>query len=317
MLYAILRHLEVGGRKYLYVLAGALVLHFAAKETSFIYTAQALLYLAIYFVVQVTRRPWKNSASEYRAFIIALSIAILLGGIAAGYGLYTHEENVLSGAETAMPINPEETISPLAPPEAEPFSLTTVFVLAAVMALIAAAYFLIRGYTWERLRNERSFELLIVTGTIVLPQLAPFPIKFLENSLNVIIPTSAGEVQAMGADMRSILIIGGFLLLMFVLSAVIGLLWNPDKWWKTALIFWVPFTILYTTIFTNSDGFFTGTIGSLGYWIVQQDVERGSQPWYYYLLVQIPMYEFLPALGFILALVLGLKRKLPSPPRSR
>lgn len=311
MLYAILRHLEVGGRKYLYILAGALVLHFTAKETSFIYTAQALLYLAIYFVVQVTRRPWKNSASEYRTFIIALSIAILLGGIAAGYGLYTHEENVLSGTETAMPVNPDETISPLAPPEAKPFSLTTVFAVTAIMALIVAAYFLIRGYTWERLRNERSFELLIVTGTIALPQLAPFPIKFLENSLNVIIPTSAGEVQAMGADMRSILIIGGFLLLMFMLSAVIGLLWNPDKWWRTALIFWVPFTILYTTFFTNSDGFFTGTIGSLGYWIVQQDVERGSQPWYYYLLVQIPMYEFLPALGFILALVLGLKRKLP------
>ena len=89
----------------------------------------------------------------------------------------------------------------------------------------------------------------------------------------------------------------------------IGLLWNKEKWWKTALIFWVPFTILYTTVFTNSDGFFTGTIGSLGYWIVQQDVARGSQPWYYYLLVQIPIYEFLPALGLILAIILGFRRK--------
>ncbi|MBI3161047.1 MAG: SMP-30/gluconolactonase/LRE family protein, partial [Chloroflexi bacterium] len=76
---------------------------------------------------------------------------------------------------------------------------------------------------------------------------------------------------------------------------------------------WIPFTILYTTVFTNADGFFTGAIGSLGYWIVQQDVERGSQPWYYYLLVQIPMYEFLPALGFIFALILGIKRRISLP----
>ena len=95
---------------------------------------------------------------------------------------------------------------------------------------------------------------------------------------------------------------------MFIISAIIGLLWNKEKWWKTALIFWIPFTILYTTVFTNSDGFFTGTIGSLGYWIVQQGVSRGSQPWYYYLLVQIPIYEFLPALGFCLRW-LGYKRK--------
>ncbi|NJN79714.1 MAG: 6-bladed beta-propeller [Anaerolineales bacterium] len=42
---------------------------------------------------------------------------------------------------------------------------------------------------------------------------------------------------------------------------------------------------------------------------MQQDVQRGSQPWYYYLLIQIPIYEFLPALGLMLALYLGFKRK--------
>ncbi|MDP1545772.1 MAG: TIGR03663 family protein [Anaerolineales bacterium] len=312
MLYAILRHLEVGGRKYLYLLAGALVLHFTSKETSFIYTAQALIYLAVYFIVQVTKQPWKNAGREYRTFIISLSVMILLAGVAVGYGLYTHEESTLAGNETAVPINPEEMAAPLAAPEPALAPLTVTFAVAAFIAFLVAAFYLISGYTWERIRNERSFDLLIVTGTLVLPQLSPFFLKIFESSLNVTIPTSAGEVQSMGADMRSILIIGGFLLLTFILSTVAGLLWNPDKWWKTALIFWVPFTILYTTIFTNSDGFFTGTIGSLGYWIVQQDVERGSQPWYYYLLVQIPMYEFLPALGFILALILGVRRK-PTP----
>ncbi len=309
MLYAMLRHLEVGGKKYLYILAATLALHFTAKETSFIYTAQALIYLAIYFVVQVTKRPWQNAERDYRVFIIALSVTVLLAGVAAGYGLYMHEEATLSATETAVPANPTDPVSPLAPPETAPLSLTLVFGLAAFMAFLVASYFLIRGYSWDRIRNERSFELLIVSGTVVLPQLSPFLIKLLENSLNVSIPTNAAEVQALSTDIRSILIIGGFLLLMFVITTLIGLLWNPEKWWKTALVFWVPYTILYTTIFTNSDGFFTGTIGSLGYWIVQQEVERGSQPWYYYLLVQIPIYEFLPALGFLLALFLGFKRK--------
>lgn len=309
MLYAILRHLEVGGKKYLFMLAAALALHFTSKETSFIYTAQALIFLAIYFIVQITRRPWKNAKQDYRAFIIALIITVLLAGVAIGYGLYTHEENTLSGNETAAPSNPTETTSPLTPPETDSLSLTTLFALAAFIAFIVTAFFLIRGYSWERIRNERSFDLLIVTGTIVLPQLTPFPIKFLENSLKVTIPTTAPEVQALSADLRSILIIAGFLIGMFIIAAIIGFLWNKEKWWKTALIFWAPFTILYTTVFTNSAGFFTGAIGSLGYWVVQQDVERGSQPWYYYLLIQIPLYEFLPALGFLLALALGFKRK--------
>jgi hypothetical protein len=49
------------------------------------------------------------------------------------------------------------------------------------------------------------------------------------------------------------------------------------------------------TLFTNGQGIATGVIGSLGYWISQQEVARGGQPWYYYLLL-VPLYEFLPLL---------------------
>lgn len=305
MLYAILRHLESGGKKYLLMLAAALAVHFTSKETSFIYTAQALLFLAIYFAVQVTRRPWKSAESDYRNFIISLGVTILLAGAAGGYMLFTREASTLTGAETALPANPSETTSPLTPHEPAIFSLTTILLVFAFIALIVTAFFLIRGYTWERIRNDRSFELLMVAGTIVLPQLSPFLI----NLTDVTIPTTAPEMQALIGSTRNILIIGAMLTLTFILAVAAGLIWNGEKWLKTALVFWVPFTILYTTVFTNSNGFFTGTIGSLGYWIVQHDVERGGQPWYYYLLIQIPIYEFLPALGFLLALFLGLRKK--------
>ncbi len=87
MLYAMLRHLEVGGKKYLLLLSASLALHYLTKETAFIYTAQALLFLAIYFIAQITRRPWKDAEKDYRSFIIALGIAVLLAGLTVGYGL--------------------------------------------------------------------------------------------------------------------------------------------------------------------------------------------------------------------------------------
>ncbi len=147
-------------------------------------------------------------------------------------------------------------------------------------------------------------------GTLVLPNLTAFAIKFTERWHHVAIPTTETEVAALAGNTVAWIVIAVALVIMFGASILIGLLWNRDVWWKAALLFWGPFTILYTTVFTNSAGFLTGTLGSLGYWIVQQGVERGSQPWYFYLLIQIPVYEFLPALGLLLALFLGLRRKI-------
>ena len=53
------------------------------------------------------------------------------------------------------------------------------------------------------------------------------------------------------------------------------------------------FVVLYTTFFSNPYGVISGTWGSLTYWLRQHEVQRGSQPWYYYLML-MPMYEFLP-----------------------
>ncbi|MBL8050462.1 MAG: TIGR03663 family protein [Anaerolineales bacterium] len=312
MLYAILRYFEVGKSKYLIMVAVALAIHFLAKETSFIYTAQALIFLAVYFIIKVTRTPWQNARNDYKTFIIALCVTILLASVAGGIYLTQRDATTLAQNETAVPSNPDE----LAPPHSEGQTGTSPLVITfgtlAGLAFLTTAFFLVRGYTWQRIRTERSFDLLMVFGTIVLPQLSPL----LMNFTSITIPTDVGQVQALASDTTALLTIGGLLLLTFVLAILAGLLWNPEKWWKTALIFWVPFTILYTTIFTNSSGFFTGSIGSLGYWIVQHDVERGSQPWYYYLLIQIPVYEFLPALAFFLALYLGFRRKISPQPET-
>ncbi len=56
------------------------------------------------------------------------------------------------------------------------------------------------------------------------------------------------------------------------------------------------FILFYTTFFTNPYGIVSGTWGAVSYWLRQQDVQRGGQPWYYYIMLLLPLYEFLPLL---------------------
>ena len=93
-------------------------------------------------------------------------------------------------------------------------------------------------------------------------------------------------------------------------EALRSLTWQA--WLIAVLIMFLIYALLFTTFFTNPAGLVTGVGGSISYWLAQQEVQRGGQPWYYYLLV-LPMYEFLPLLFSIVAaiyfLVLGLARK--------
>ena len=60
------------------------------------------------------------------------------------------------------------------------------------------------------------------------------------------------------------------------------------------VLFWAIQILFFTTFFTNvTDGLATGIVGSLGYWLAQQEVARGGQPWYYYYMLG-GLYEFLP-----------------------
>ena len=303
LLYAVLRYLDGGDKKYLYFITAATVLHFTAKETAFIYTAQVLIYLGIYFIVRVTSQKWQDKYNLYNVFIIMLAAVVLLAGVGAGFGYINRHEGTLSSTETAAPADPGTGIAPPAAPATA--SISTFLFGTAFLLLVCAVLLLIFGYGWANLLKERSFDIIILLMTFVLPMLVPFPLEWLKSRLNVIIPTDAASVSAL--DTRAMTIIGIFVAVLFAISILVGLLWNRE-WWKYAALFWGVFTILYTTVFTNAPGFFTGLLGSLGYWLVQQGVERGSQPGYYYWLVQIPMYEFLTAIGSIVAIGLGLKR---------
>lgn len=288
MLFAVLRYLEEGKHSSLYLLSAAIVLHFCAKETAYIYTAQLLLFTAIIFLRDVMRTPWKK-ADMATIFIILILVGVLLTGASLGLA-------VINGKTATQAI--QSTVDSgggLANTQAGHSALwygMIAAVSAAFISFIGAIIVLVLGLGLEGIRAQRSFDILILIGTLVLPLLSALPVALIGwDPLNY---QSAGLV-------RTGIVLGAF----GVIAVSVGLWWKPKVWIPNAILFYGIFTVLFTTFFTNGQGFFTGLVGALGYWIAQQGVERGSQPWYYYSLIQIPMYEYLGALGTILAVYFG------------
>ena len=78
---------------------------------------------------------------------------------------------------------------------------------------------------------------------------------------------------------------------------------SRSDWAKLTALFWTVQIVLFTGFFTNPlGGLITGVAGSAGYWLGQHEVGRGSQPWYYYLILG-GLYEFLIVLAGGIALV--------------
>lgn len=144
-----------------------------------------------------------------------------------------------------------------------------------------------------------AFDLLLVFGTFIVPLGAtPLFIKYMLQRD----PTDYASVLSISTSL-------GALVLFLVLASAVGLLWNWRKWAICAALFYPIMLVFFTTVFTNPAGIGSGFIGSLGYWISQQAVQRGSQPQYYYLLVTMPLYEYLPYLFGLIGIFYILARR--------
>jgi predicted membrane-bound mannosyltransferase/sugar lactone lactonase YvrE len=289
-IWAVLRYLENGKVSSLYVLAAVISLQFCTKETAYIYMAQLLLFLAVIFIKDVLQRRWATERNK-SLFTILISMGVILILVAVGL-------SAVSAKNTpATPVAGAPAIANTAVTNGGSSlnQLAVGLVGAGVLFAAVGLFLLVRGVTWQGLKTIRSFDLLILTGTLVLPQLTAFPVKMLGG--NPLDYTNAASFSKTAV----------FLIGLLLVSILIGVLWNPRRWLTSAAIFYVIYILLYTTFFTNGHGFFTGIVGSLGYWLEQQGVNRGSQPWYFYALIQIPIYEYLAALGSILAFYFGLR----------
>lgn len=96
-----------------------------------------------------------------------------------------------------------------------------------------------------------------------------------------------------------------------VLDTILTMPWT--HWFFALIVSIAIFLFLFTVVFTNiAGGIGDGIWRGLYYWLEQQNVARGGQPWYYYLLL-IPLYE---QIGVVFAVV-GIIRSLRKPGRFR
>ena len=73
-------------------------------------------------------------------------------------------------------------------------------------------------------------------------------------------------------------------------------------WALAAAVFLFFFALWFTVFFTNSAGFLDGFTEGITYWRGEQDTNRGSEPWHYYLYT-IGLYEYLVCILVVIGTV--------------
>ena len=126
--------------------------------------------------------------------------------------------------------------------------------------------------------RPREADLVVVLGTLTLP----FLVAGVQAVVGEVEP--GGLVTEHGETAAIVLLVAA--------SAAVGLAWDWRRWPLLALIVAAVTLPLFTTWFTNADGVRSAFWGQLDYWLDQQDVRRGNQPGFYYLMM-LPLYEFL------------------------
>lgn len=293
MFWAVFEYFATREAKWLYLLSFSLVLHFAAKETAFIYVAEIGIFLGVHLSWDLLRRSWGTRRNR-AVFLLGLGI-LVIGALMAGRGFLSGQaggfENVFAPIEPLDPnasgaVEENLALNPL---------LSSGLLVMGVGFLLAAGIAL---YTFRRrLRADfPALDCLVLLGTLTLPLMAALPARLLGyeplTSQTSVFATRTGTI----------------VILLILMSVIIGVIWDWRRWGIAAGIFAGLFIVLYTSMFTNGNGISSGLVGSLEYWLVQHGERRGGQPWFYYLFIQIPIYEFLPAIGTLLAFGYGLRK---------
>jgi uncharacterized protein (TIGR03663 family) len=275
MFYSVLRYYETHESKWLYALTASLTIHFLIKETAFLYALELLIFLGFVLVWNLLRRPWKSN-THLTAFVLGL-FAFIVGAMV----LFLRIRAVTEGG-----VGEESGPTPLLV-----FSL--IFALAGLASMAIAMG---KSHGKELRTDFPSLDMMIVVATMMLPQLGAFPANLLGWD-----PLDYTTVSTM---MRTTFVV----VFITAITATVGIIWDWRRWQVIAAIFIFPYAIFYTSFFTNLVGFASGIVGSFGYWLAQQEVQRGGQPWYYYAAVQIPFYEYLAAIGALLAAAVGIRK---------
>lgn len=181
------------------------------------------------------------------------------------------------------------------------------------LAGLVTALTLVTVYEWWDSRRDRriisrSLPLLVVITTLAAPQSIAL-ISVIQEPLGMTLanadhvsgiigfPYGTGRVVAI---LVAVAVLGG--------SIAVGLWWNWRRWLVCAGLFYAIWILFFSGFLTDLGGVSSGMWRGLGYWVVQQDVGRGSQPWYYYLATG-GTYEFLTLICACASLPLLMRRQ--------
>jgi uncharacterized protein (TIGR03663 family) len=154
-----------------------------------------------------------------------------------------------------------------------------------------------------------TLDLIFFIGSFALPFASPVAIHGLSRIASRLFAGANVAFNSLDYSEAGLMRSVGFVLILLAVGVAAGLWWDWRRWLPAAAVFYAIFVVLFTTIFTNGNGLASGMVGSVGYWLEQQGVERGSQPFYYYG-ITVPLYEYLPIIGFVAAALYVLVRGL-------
>ena len=283
----------------------------------------ALATLVIFFGAVL--RSFHYRSLPWREILAILLIAALICGI-----LLVLESRSLAAHPEALPDTSVEGYR-------YPLNILPFYLAWALVILVAVGMWQLkkRGF-WDAMREFPEFDVLIVLGTLTLPWVSAVLITAMGPGftygehingaiLTDIARASLESIRAIlpinfpGYDEASQAFSGNThywqvalsllpILPFFIISAAVGLAWHRRRWLILAALYFSLYTVIFTSIFTNSAGMGSGFVSSLGYWLGQQGVRRGSQPQYYYTGFILPLYEYLHIIGALLAMIAGLAR---------
>ena len=309
---------------YLWIFVAATALMFSTKEVAFIYVAIFGSYLILRLLAQFVEAPWlRDSLSRLRVPIIVALFGLLLAG-AAYVGTRTESEDGAperpAEATEAFAVDPNADLQTTAASEGVEAGSMMRWAQVVGIAIFGAGIFLTARALRPEIDAYPEFDLIILFSTLLLPLASPFLTKLVgwnptDYTLNTCMlegQETMSAVQVLVSRLTNNICLSSFaesgiirsaffLILTLVVAILVGLWWDRRRWIISAVIFNGILLVLFTSVFTNLGGWTTGVIGSLGYWLEQQAVQRGSQPEFYYDFI-VPFYEFLPLIFSLLAM---------------
>lgn len=189
----------------------------------------------------------------------------------------------------------------------------TQYIIVAIVALplVFMARNDVFGWLWGRRKLSDwspAGGMLVLIVTLTLPMIGAAS-GLIQDALGLVLANDDSSIgqplgTAHGAGEVIAVVITAFLIATAVL---VGVLWNRRVWLIAFGIAASIFVVLYSSVFTHWAGLASGVWQGLGYWVAQQDVARGNQPDYYYVMLT-SVYEFLPAtIGLVAAVYYAFK----------